>query len=95
MKTAIWISINSNNRNIVYPAVVAIVKSKIVKYFGTKNCEPNDEELPIAVVTCEVTQNDINEIKKVLDNDSVKLVALIGSYESNRVNGDIIDLRND
>lgn len=94
MKTAIWIIISSNNRNIVYPAVVAAVKSEIVKYFGTKNCEPDDAELPIIAVTCEVTQDDINTIKKVLDNDSVNLVALIGASESDRVKGDIIDLRN-
>lgn len=94
MKTTIWIIISSANRNLVYSTLVAAVKSKIVKYFGTKNCEPDDVELPIIAVTCEVTQDDINTIKKVLDSDSVNLVALIGSSESNRVNGDIINLRN-
>lgn len=94
METALWIIISSDNSNIVYPTIVATVKSEIIKYFGTKNCEPNDKELPVILVTCEVTQNDINAIKRILENDSVHLVALVGASASDRVNGDIIDLRN-
>lgn len=92
MKTAIWIIVNSDNRNLVYPAVVAEVKKVIRLYLGNRNCEADDPETPVVIVTCDVNQDDLNAIKRIFDNDSIWLTALIGSAESDRVNGDVINL---
>lgn len=92
MKTAIWIIVNSDNRNLVYPAVVAEVKKAIRMYLGSRNCETDVPEIPVVHITCDINQDDINALKKIFDNDSVWLTAIIGSTESERVNGDIINL---
>lgn len=93
MKTAIWIIVDSDNRNIVYPAAIAQVKTEIRKYFGSRNCVDDDAANPSVWLTCEVTQDDINALKKIIDVDSIHFVAIIGTEGSNRISGDIIDLR--
>lgn len=91
-KTCILIIVDANNRNIVYPAAIASVKSEITKYFGMKNVEPDIPEYPTVFVKCEVTQDDINVIKKIIDCASISLLAIIGMKEAKGVKGDIIDL---
>lgn len=90
-KTTLLILIDSDNRNLVYPAAVAAIKAEIRKYFGTRSCQPDDPTLPFVKLNCEVVQEDINFIKKILDNDSVYLTAMVGLEGSKCVNGDIID----
>lgn len=90
-KTAIWIIIESDNRNIVYPVAVEQTKQSIMKYFGTRNIQEIEPSLPVIGLTCEVTQDDINNLKKIIDNDSIHLTALIGAADSEMVKGDIID----
>lgn len=92
MKTVIVIIADCENRNLIYPAAIATVKGEIRSYFGTKNCIANVPEQPAVCVTCEVTQEDINALKKIIDNESIYLTAIIGADESERVRGDIIDL---
>jgi len=91
-KTAIVIIVDCENRNLIYPATIATVKGEIRSYFGTKNCLTDDPTVPVVSVTCEVTQEDINALKKIIDNESIYLTAIIGADESERVRGDIIDL---
>ena len=91
-KTCIFIVVDANNRNIVYPAAIASVKSEITKYFGMKNVEPDIPEYPTVSIKCEVTQDDINIIKKTIDCDSISLLAIIGMEAAKGVKGDIIDL---
>lgn len=91
-KTCILIIVDANNRNIVYPAAIASVKSEITKYFGTKNIEPDIPEYPTVFVKCEVTQDDINIIKKIIDCASISLLAIIGMGEAKGMEGNIIDL---
>lgn len=90
-KTTLLILIDSDNRNLVYSAAVAAIKAEIRKYFGTRNCQLDDPTLPFVKLTCEVVQEDINNIKKVLDNDSIYLTAMVGLEDSKCVKGDIID----
>lgn len=92
MKTSIIIMIDCENRNLVYPATIATVKSEIRNYFGTKNCFADVPELPAVNIACEVTQPDINALKEIIDNESIYLTAIIGADESERVKGDIINL---
>lgn len=80
------------NRNLIYPAVIATVKGEIKSYFGTKNCLTDAPMFPAVGVACEVTQEDINALKKIIDNESIYLIAIIGVEESERVKGDIINL---
>lgn len=90
-KTCILIVVAADNRNIVYPAAVASAKSEIIKYFGMKNVEPDVPECPSISIKCDVTQDDINIIKKTMDNDSISLIALVGMEEAKCIKGDIID----
>ncbi len=91
-RTVILIVVDCTNPNIVYHAAVATVKGEIKNYFGTKNCMEDIPEIPAVCVTCEVTQDDINTIKKIIDNDSIYFSVIIGANESEKVCGDIIDL---
>ena len=90
-KSAIWIIIATDNKNIVYQSAVAQIKSEIIKYFGIKNVEQDDPQ-PIIVLKCEVTQNDIDHFKKLYDSDTINFVVITGADESDRVKGDFIDL---
>lgn len=91
-KTCIFIVVAADNRNVVYPTAIASVKSEITKYFGMKNVEPDIPEYPTVSIKCEVTQDDINIIKKIIDCSSISLLAIIGMGEAKGVKGDIIDL---
>lgn len=90
-KSAIWIIVATDNKNIVYQASIAQIKSEIIKFFGTKNVE-QDEPLPVVKMKCEVTQDDIDYFKKLYDNDTINFVVITGADESKRIKGDIIDL---
>lgn len=65
------------------------IQNKIVSYFGTKN-STRYEDYPKVEVTCEISQEDINELTKNL-NEKINLTALI-NVESERVVGNIINL---
>ena len=90
--TAIWIIIAINNSNIVYNGLVNSVKNEIRKYFGTENIKEDSEEFPVISLTCEVTQDDINAIKRIIDHESVSFAVIVGAEDSQRVSGDIINL---
>ena len=91
-KTRIFITVAADNRNIIYPAAISFAKSEITKYFGMKNVEPDIPESPSLYIKCEVSQDDLNVIKKSIDNDSINLLAIVGINEAKCVKGDIIDL---
>ena len=86
------ILVEVDNPNINYSNLVAYTKSEIISYFGTRNSFNPSSSWANIVVTSEVTQDDINELIKRIDNPSVSLLAIKAYDESSRFNGDIIDL---
>lgn len=92
MKTQIMILVEVGNPNINYSTLVTYAKSEITSYFGTKNTFNPFPSWTNMVITSEVTQDDINELIKRIDNPSVSLLAIKACDESSRFNGDIIDL---
>lgn len=92
MKSEILIIVNSDNKNLIYIEAVKSAKAEIQKYFGTRYCIEDDPEIPAVMLKCEVTQDDIDTIKKVFDSNDIRIVAIIGAEESDRVEEDIINL---
>ena len=92
MKTQIMILVEVDNANINYSNLVAYTKSEIISYFGIKNSFNPSQSWANIVVTSEVTQDDINELIKRIDNPSIRLLAIKAYDESDRINGDILDL---
>lgn len=92
MKTQIMILVEVDNANINYSNLVAYTKSEIISYFGTKNSFNPSQSWANIIVTSEVTQEDIDELIKRIDNPSVRLLAIKACDESTRFSGDMIDL---
>lgn len=92
MKTQIMILVEVGNSNINYSNLVAYTKSEIISYFGTRNSFNLFPSWANITVTSEVTQDDINELIKRIDNSAIRLLAIKAHDESDRISGDIIDL---
>lgn len=95
MKTThLLIVAESNNPNLVYSNVVNYAKQEISKYFGSRLTHFGDNVYPTVTVDCEVTQEDLDMLKRLIDQDTIKLVAVIGLSEHPGLKGDILDLTN-
>lgn len=89
MKTSIiHIMVPNNSPN--HQEIIECLQETIVKYFGIKNASA-DPMYPLVLVTCEVTEDDLNYIKgKVRDN--IHFTVIVGKEGSERVQGDFIYL---
>ena len=52
----------------------------------------NSPEAPCLKLSCEITQDDIDQIYRIMDNDNVVLMSMIADDEQT-FEGDIVDLR--
>ena len=78
------------NNNSDHQGVVEYLQDKIVKYFGIRNASA-DPMYPLVLVTCDVTEEDLDYIKdKVSDN--IHFTVIIGKEGSDKVQGDFIYL---
>lgn len=92
MKAQIMILVEVDNQNINYSNLVAYTKAEIISYFGTRNSFNPFPSWANIIVTSEVTQDDIDELIKRIDNSAVRLLAIKTHDESDQISGDIIDL---
>lgn len=92
MQYTIIIIIDSDNNNLNYKTILYSVQSEIVKYFGTKNILGNILPKPFMHVLCEVTNEDLKEILKNVDNDSVNLLTIVIPDNCNCIKGNMIYL---
>ena len=90
-ETVLFIVVDSDNRNIVYCAAIAAVKNEVKKYFGSKNVGEDDPAVPSVNIKCEVTQDDVNALKKIIDSEAINFIAMVGLRDSKFVKGDVID----
>ena len=63
MLTGIIIIFEASNPQFNYRAGVSSVKNELTRYFGIKNIEDADEDMPVFVVSCEVTEEDLKKIE--------------------------------
>lgn len=63
MLTGIIIIFETSNPQFNYRSGVASVKNELTRYFGIKNIEDSDEDMPVFVVSCEVTEEDLKKIE--------------------------------
>lgn len=91
MKNSI-IVIPEINENINLAASIKKAQTEIVNYFGTKSAEA-DEYIPMVKITCDITQEDLDILNKKIDLSCITLIAILAEENSDKVNGDIIDLR--
>ena len=89
MRTSI-IHIMIPNSNSDHQGTIEYLQDKIVRYFGIRNASA-DPMYPLVLVTCEVTDEDLNYIKdKVQDN--IHFTVIVGKEGSDKVQGDFIYL---
>lgn len=91
MKTSILIVVACDNNNIVYTATVEEAKKEIIAYFGKKHLVVNEPDKPCLLLDCDVDPDDIRNIKKYFDEDSVGFI-VIRNTESKCIVGDFINL---
>lgn len=89
MKTSI-IHIMVPNNNADHQGVVEYLQDKIVRYFGSRNASI-DPVYPLVLVTCDVSEEDLNYIKDKV-HDNIHFSVIVGKEGSERVQGDFIFL---
>lgn len=92
MKSVILIVVNSNNSNVNYIATVKYVKTTIREYLGSKYVKEDEPEAPCIKLSCEITQDDIDHLHNIIDNENIMLAGMIAD-DDQTFEGDIIDLR--
>lgn len=90
--TKIIILINSNNGNLNYNTTIYSIKLEIIKYFGIKNILGDILSQPYIHLSCEVTNEDLKEILKNIDNESVDLLAIVIPDKCNCIKNKVIYL---
>lgn len=63
MLTGIIIIFETSNPQFNYRSGVASVKNELTRYFGIKNIEDADEDMPVFAVSCEVTEEDLKKVE--------------------------------
>ena len=91
MKNSILILVACDNNNIVYTAAVEEAKQEVISYFGKKHLVANEPDKPCIILDCDVDPDDIRNIKKSFDEDTVGF-AVIRNTESKCIVGDFINL---
>lgn len=76
MLTGIIIIFEASNPQFNYRSGVSAVKNELTKYFGIKNIEDADEDMPVFAVSCEVTEEDLKKIESKFTG--LSLLALQG-----------------
>lgn len=92
MKSVIIIIVNSDNSNMNYIGAVKFAKTTIREYLGSKYVKEDEPEAPCIKLSCEVTQDDINQMYRIMDNDNIVLMCMIAD-DDQKFEGDILDLR--
>lgn len=81
------------NMNINLAASLNKACDEIITYFGKKSAKRVQDQ-PVVLISCDITQDDMNAIEKELDLECITLLAFLGDENSEeKVNGSIIDLR--
>lgn len=80
------------NMNINLAASLKKAQDVIASYFGKKFAVA-DDNYPYVKISIDVTQEDINTLNQELDLTCITLIGVLGEENSDRVCGDIIDLR--
>lgn len=91
MKSVILIIVNSNNVNVNYIASVKFAKTTIREYLGSKYVKEDIPEYPCIKLSCEITQDDIDQLHRIMDNENIQLGAMIADDEQ-VFEGDILNL---
>lgn len=92
MKSVIIIIINCNNSNVNYIATVKYAKIAIREYLGSKYVKEDEPEIPYIKLSCEITQDDIDQLHRIIDNENILLAGMIVD-DDQKFEGDILDLR--
>ena len=70
--------------------LVDLIQSNIVSYFGTKFAKA-DKDYPIVGINCEVTEEDINILKKGID-ERIGITAIVAKENTKKIVGSFIYL---
>lgn len=92
MNNIILIVVDNDQPCANYHNITGNLQNKIVSYYGSKFAQKH-ETSPVVQISCDITQDDIELLKKDIPN-SITLIVIKMSEESVQkyVNYDIIDL---
>lgn len=79
MLSGIIILFEISNPQFNYRAGVLSVKNELTRYFGAKNVEDADENMPVFAISCEVTEDDLRKIEAKFTG--LSLLALQGEKD--------------
>lgn len=80
------------NMNVNLAASLKKAQDVIVSYFGKKFAVA-DDNCPYVKISVDITQEDIDTLNREIDLTCIILIAVLAEENSDRVCGDIIDLR--
>lgn len=80
------------NMNVNLAASLKKAQDVIVSYFGKKFAVA-DDNYPYVKISIDVTQEDIDTLNQEIDLTCITLIGVLGEKNSDRVCGDLIDLR--
>ena len=78
------------NCNLDHQETIEYLQDKIVRYFGSRNASA-DPMYPLVLVTCEISEEDLNYIKDKV-HDNIHFSVIVGKEGSERVQGNFIYL---
>lgn len=83
IKTVICILLPYNvTSDINYPELIKESIRRIIRYFGTKWSNKSEDHMPIILVDCSVTEEDIAYLESIMPSTSCKLLCLQGEKDN-------------
>lgn len=77
IRTAICILTSHDiNPDINYPELIKESMQKIISHFGTKWAKEAEEDMPMVLVDCNVTEEDITHLEGIMPSTGCRLLCL-------------------
>lgn len=93
IRTSICILISHDiNPDINYPGSIKEGIQKIISYFGTKWTKETEDDMPIVLVDCSVTEEDIIYLEGIMPLTSCRLLCLQGEKDNVKSTGYILQV---
>lgn len=80
------------NPDINYPELIKEGIQKIISYFGTKWAKEAEDDMPIVLIDCNVTEEDIAHLEGIMPSTECKLLCLQAKKDNVKSTGEILQV---
>lgn len=88
IRTAICILTSHDiNPDINYPELIKESMQKIISHFGTKWAKEAEDSMPVVLVDCNVTEEDITHLEGIMPSTGCRLLCLQGEKDNVKSTG--------